>query len=112
MHNKDKERLRNLPPGYKFFVPEYIPKGIWLEVFKCNAMPLSPHVTREVEKRVFSDEVTKQKELRKASSVIYMEIAAAQFNIDVKVGEASHNLPVVRWQFPLTHGMCRTAYLT
>ena len=32
------------------------------------------------------------------------------FNIDIKIGDGTHNLQVVRWQFPLTGRMVRTAY--
>ena len=46
----------------------------------------------------------------KAKSMIFVEIASSSFNIDIKVQEETHNIRVVRWQFPLTHAMVRTAY--
>ena len=42
--------------------------------------------------------------------MVFVEIASSSFNIDIKIGEQTHNLHVVRWQFPLTHCMVRTAY--
>ena len=34
----------------------------------------------------------------------------ADFKIDLKIGEENEKIEVIRWQFPLLHGMLRTAY--
>ena len=39
-----------------------------------------------------------------------MELVHAEFKIDLKPGEETEKIGVIRWQFPLLHGMLRTAY--
>ena len=39
-----------------------------------------------------------------------LELVHAEFKIDLKLGEETEKIEVIRWQFPLLHGMLRTAY--
>ena len=48
LHSHDEERLRNLPLGYKFFVPEFIPEGIWVEFPKYKQSPLLPYIQQDI----------------------------------------------------------------
>ncbi len=45
-----------------------------------------------------------------ANSMIFIELHNADFKHDVEIDEHSVCVEVQRWQFPLTHGMIRTAY--
>jgi hypothetical protein len=39
-----------------------------------------------------------------------VELVHADFKIDLKIGDETEKIEVIRWQFPLLHGMLRTAY--
>ena len=45
-----------------------------------------------------------------AKTLFFVELMHAEFKIDLKIGEENENIEVIRWQFPLLHGMRRTAY--
>ena len=45
-----------------------------------------------------------------AGSVIFVELVHSEFKIDVNLSGDSEQVEVIRWQFPLTHGMLRTAF--
>ena len=45
-----------------------------------------------------------------AGSVILVELVHSDFKIDVTLNGESEKIEVIRWQFPLTHGMLRTAF--
>ena len=42
--------------------------------------------------------------------MFFVELVHAEFKIDLKLGEETEKIEVIRWQFPLLHGMLRTAY--
>ena len=42
--------------------------------------------------------------------MIYVELCHAEFKCDVTIDGEVTPVQVIRWQFPLTHGMIRTAY--
>ena len=110
LRSHDEERLRNLPPGYQFFVPDFIPEGIWVEFAKYKKAPLLPYIEQDIRHHGQLKDDQRKDFLQKAKSMVFVEIASSSFNIDIKIGEQTHNLQVVRWQFPLTHRMVRTAY--
>ena len=39
-----------------------------------------------------------------------MELVHSEFKVDVNLSGDSEKIEVIRWQFPLTHGMLRTAF--
>ena len=45
-----------------------------------------------------------------AGSMLFVEIAHSEFKIELNINSEIENVSVIRWQFPLTHGMLRTAY--
>ena len=45
-----------------------------------------------------------------AKTLFFVELMHADFKIDLKIGEENEKIEVIRWQFPLLHGMLRIAY--
>ena len=45
-----------------------------------------------------------------AKTLFFVELVHADFKIDLKIGDETEKIEVIRWQFPLLHGMLRTAY--
>ena len=45
-----------------------------------------------------------------AKTLFFVELVHAEFKIDLKLGEETEKIEVIRWQVPLLHGMLRTAY--
>ena len=45
-----------------------------------------------------------------ANSVIFIELVHSSFKVDIDLSGESEKIEVIRWQFPLTHGMLRTAF--
>ena len=45
-----------------------------------------------------------------AKTLFFVELVHAEFKINLKLGEETEKIEVIRWQFPLLHGMLRTAY--
>ena len=46
-----------------------------------------------------------------AKTLFFVELVDAEFKIDLKLGEETEKIEVIRWQFPLLHGMLRTCLL-
>ena len=40
-----------------------------------------------------------------AKTLFFVELMHAEFKIDLKIGEENEKVEVIRWQFPLLHGM-------
>ena len=49
LHESDQMRLNNLPAGYRLFVPEFMAKGIWVQVQNYKRSPLSAHIMPDAE---------------------------------------------------------------
>ena len=45
-----------------------------------------------------------------AGSVIFVELVHSELKVNVNLAGESEKIEVIRWQFPLTHGMLRTAF--
>ena len=45
-----------------------------------------------------------------AKTLFFVEMVHAEFKIDLKLGEETEKIEVIRWQFPLLHGMLSTTY--
>ena len=45
-----------------------------------------------------------------AKTLFFVELVHADFKIDLKIGDETEKIEVIPWQFPLLHGMLRTAY--
>ena len=83
-----------------------------MQLLSYTTSPLSEHITSRWNLPTDSDHFTEQHISDKAiaNSMIFIELHNADFKHDVKIGEHSVRVEVQRWQFPLTHGMIRTAY--
>ena len=112
LHEHDKRRLDNMPPGYCQFFPEYMAKGIWVQVLKYKDSPLSAHIMSDWALPENDDQQTEDEksDTSMARSMIFIELVNAEFKCDINFDGQQESVQVVRWQFPLTHGMLRTAY--
>jgi len=106
LHHKDQTRLDNLPSGFQQFFPEYMAKGIWVKVLKYNSSPMKEHLLREWQ-RQGAETSTDDAD---AGSILFIELVHSDFKIDVNLSGETEKVDVIRWQFPLTHGMLRTAF--
>ena len=111
LRESDQKRLNNLPTGYCQFVPEFMAKGIWVQLQKYNRSPLSAHITLDAELDDNGEETVEHKaDKSMADSVVFIELQSANFKCDINIDGAHETVEVLRWQFPLLHGMLRTAY--
>ena len=107
----DQERLNNLPAGYCQFVPKDMAKGIWVQLQKYKDSPLSAHIISDAELQNDGEETEEHKaDKSMADSVVFIELHSASFKCDININGAHETVEVLRWQFPLVHGMLRTAY--
>ena len=106
LHHEDQERLRHREAGFCHFVPEYMAKGIWVKLLKGKSSPMEDALleTWEGQFENVADHT------HDAKTLFFVELMHADFKIDLKIGEESEKIEVIRWQFPLLHGMLRTAY--
>jgi hypothetical protein len=111
LRESDQERLNNLPAGYCQFVPKYMAKGIWVQLQKYKHSPLSAHIITDAELQNDGEETEEHKaDKSMADSVVFIELHSANFECDININGAHETVEVLRWQFPLVHGMLRTAY--
>ena len=106
LHHEDQERLRHREPGFYYFVPEYMAKGIWVKLFKGKSSPMEDVLLKTWEEQF--ENVADHADDRQ--TLFFVELMHAEFKIDLKIGEENEKIEVIRWQFPLLHGMLRTAY--
>ena len=102
----DQERLRHREPGFCHFVPEYMAKGIWVKLLKGKSSPMEDALLKTWEEQ-FENVAGHADD---AKTLFFVELMHAEFKIDLKIGEDNEKIEVIRWQFPLLHGMLRTAY--
>ena len=106
LHYEDQKRLDNLPRGFRQFCPVYMAKGVWVKILKYTQSPMKQHLLshwRQKGDATDTDEAD-------AGSVIFVELVHSEFKVDVDLAGESEKIEVIRWQFPLTHGMLRTAF--
>ena len=106
LHHEDQERLRHREPGFCHFVPEYMAKGIWVKLLKGKSPPMEDALLKTWEEQ-FENVADHADD---AKTLFFVELMHAEFNIDLKIGEDNEKIEVIRWQFPILHGMLRTAY--
>ena len=107
LHHQDQERLNNLPCGFRQFCPEYMAKGVWVKIMKYNQSPMKQHL---IDAWHHKGEETTEFDETEAGSIIFVELVHAEFKVDVDLAGETEKVEVIRWQFPLTHGMLRTAF--
>ena len=106
LHHEDQERLRHREAGFCHFVPEYMAKGIWVKLLKGKSSPMEDALLETWEGQ-FENVADHTDD---AKTLFFVELTHADFKIDLKIGEENEKIEVIRWQFPLLHGMLRTAY--
>ena len=72
-----------------------------------DQLPILQHALMRTWEEEFAD-VTEH--AADAKTLFFVELVHAEFKIDLKVGDETEKIEVIRWQFPLVHGMLRTAY--
>jgi hypothetical protein len=107
LHHADQERLNRVPAGFRQFFPEFMAKGVWVKLLKYKASPMKQHLLQEWDNR---DEEAGDEDVDDAGSVLFIELMNSDFKIDMDVAGDTEQIEVIRWQFPLTHGMLRTAF--
>ena len=111
LHQSDQKRLNESSSGYHVFVPKFIPKGIWVQFDNYKRSPLSAHILPSGERRGDGEETAEEKaDQLMAHSAVFIELHNAIFKCDVNINDGKETVEVLRWQFPLIHGMLRTAY--
>jgi hypothetical protein len=106
LHQEDQFRLDNLPPGFRQFFPEYMAKGIWVKILKYSKSPMKAHLVQKWQNL----DGRSDDDAADAGGVLFIELVHSVFKIDVKLDDDTEKIEVIRWQFPLTHGMLRTAF--
>ena len=111
LHERDQMRLNDLPAGYRLFVPKFMAKGIWVQLQNYKRSPLSAHIMPDAEHQRRGEETAEDKaDQLMADSAVFIELHNANFKCDVNINGTHETVEVLRWQFPLIHGMLRTAY--
>ena len=106
LHHEDQKRLDRREPGFCHFFPDYMAKGIWVKLLKGKNSPMEDALLQTWKEKFqnVADHTTD------AKTLFFVELVHAEFKIDLKLGEETEKIEVIRWQFPLLHGMLRTAY--
>ena len=106
LHHEDQKRLDRREAGFCHFIPEYMARGIWVKLLKGKNSPMEDSLLQTWEEKFQNvGENTTD-----AQTLFFVELVHAEFKIDLKLGEETEKIEVIRWQFPLLHGMLRTAY--
>ena len=106
LHDEDQEPLQCREPGFCHFVPEYMAKHIWVKLLKGKSSPMEDALLKAWEEQ-FENVADHADD---AKTLFFVELMHAEFKIDLKIGEDNEKIEVIRWQFPLLHGMLRNAY--
>ena len=106
LHHADQRRLANLEPGFRQVFPEFMARGIWVKLLKGQNSPMEEALLQKWEE-LFPN-VTEH--AADAKTLSFVELVHADFKIDLKIGDETEKIEVIRWQCPLLHGMLRTAY--
>ena len=104
LHPADQKRIENLSPGYRQFFPHFLPKGTWVQVLKFNCAPLATCLREHWHAHNYKIQSGQE------ASLVFVELVHAEFTVEVSVGGEKQEVRAIRYQFPLTHGMLRTAY--
>ena len=105
LHQEDQEPSRQGQAGFCHFVPEYMAARIWVAFSKGKSLPMedAPLETWEGQFENVADYTND------AKTLFVVELIHEKIGKE-KIGEETEKIEVIRWQFPLLHGMLRTAY--
>ena len=111
LHEHDQMRFNTLPAGYHLFVPQFMAKGIWVQLQNYKRSPLSAHIMPDAEHQRHGENTTANTAAQvMADAAVFIELHHANFKCAVNIEGTQETVEVLRWQFPLTHGMLRTAH--
>ena len=86
-------------------------KGIWVQLQNYKRSPLSAHIMPDGEHQRRGEETAEDKaDQLMADSAVFIELHNAIFKLDGNIDGTHETVEVLRWQFPLIHGMLHTAY--
>ena len=81
LHERNQMRLNDMPAGYRLFVPEYMAKGIWVQLQNYKRSPLSAHIMPDAEHQRRGEETAEDKsDQLMADSAVFIELRNAFFN--------------------------------
>ena len=81
LHERDQMRLNDMPAGYRLFVPEYMAKGIWVQLQNCKRSPLSAHIMPDAE----------------LQGSVFIELHNANFKCDININGAHETVEGSRY---------------
>ena len=111
LREHDQQCLNDLPAGYRLFVPTFTTKGMWAQAQNYKRSSLSAHITTDAEHQRRGETTAEDKtDQLMADSAVFIELHNASFKCDVNINGTHETVEVLRWQFPLIHGMICTAY--
>ena len=81
LHHQDKQRLDNLPCGYRQFFPEYMAKGVWVKILKYKQSLMKKHLLQHWHSMHGESDIAETD----AGSVLFVALVYAEFKIDVSL---------------------------
>ena len=93
-------------------VPRYMLRGVWVRFDDFNAAPMADylHDANCLTVEGIDAEETSAAVSGLSGSLVFIQLEKADFKLRVHLPDGSYDyINVVRWQFPLTHAMVRTA---
>ena len=88
-----------------------VAKGIWVQLQNYKRSSLSVYIMPDAEhQRRGEDTMEDKAALLMADSAVFIELHNATSKCDVKINGTDETVEVLRWHFPVIHGMRRTAY--
>ena len=102
----------DIPPNYHQVKLKYMLRGIWVRFDDFDAAPMAEYLCKS--KSLSSDGTDSDQACAAikalAGSLVFVQLQKADFKLRVHLPDDSYDsVSVVRWQFPLTHAMVRTA---
>ena len=76
------------------------------KVLKCNNSPMKAHLLREWQ----NQDAETPSDDADAGAMFFVELVHSEFKIELNLSGDLEQIEVIRWQFPLMHGMVRTAF--
>ena len=114
LHEADQSALDNLPPGCRRFAPTRMARGIWLQLLDTKGLPLSIEIAAAFATTREGDRTAAQNaDDALASSMIFLELAGAEFKCDVNIdGEllpVGNSRSLTAWSAP--HSLPKVGHL-
>ena len=89
-------------------VPRYMLRGVWVRFDDFDAAPMGDYLRDYLQESDAEDASAAVTAL--SGSLVFIQLEKADFKLRVHLPDGSYDyINVLRWQFPLTHAMVRTA---